>query len=107
MLLTIDAGNTQTVIGLYATDEDPHPDRRADDGLLDHWRLATEAKRTSDETAVLLQGLLGFGGYSLDDIDGMAVSSGVPRVTATLSSVVTVARYLSTTRACSRPEGAA
>jgi type III pantothenate kinase len=84
VLLTIDAGNTQTVSGLYATDEDPHPDRRADDGLLDHWRLATEAKRTSDETAVLLQGLLGFGGYSLDDIDGMAVSSGVPRVTATL-----------------------
>jgi type III pantothenate kinase len=83
VLLVIDAGNTQTVIGLY-DEVDPHPDRAAEDGLVDHWRLATAASRTSDETAVLLQGLLGFRGFNLDDIDGMAVSSGVPQVTATM-----------------------
>ena len=82
MLLVVDAGNTQTVIGLYENDTDPDPDRQAADGLLDHWRLSTAAERTSDEMAVLLQGLLEFRGYSLDDIDGMAVSSGVPRVLA-------------------------
>ena len=38
MLLTIDAGNTQTVVGLF---------RNAD--LVDHWRIATVAERTSDE----------------------------------------------------------
>ena len=84
MLLAIDAGNTQTVIGLYDNAVGPGPERRADDGLSDHWRLSTDAARTSDETVVLLGGLLDIGGYSLDDIDGMVVSSGVPRVTATL-----------------------
>ena len=43
MLLVIDAGNTQTVVGLYGGDE-----------LLDHWRIATNAERTSDEHALLI-----------------------------------------------------
>src|ERR671932_403436 len=38
MLLAIDAGNTHTVVGLYRGDE-----------LLEPWRLATNAERTSDE----------------------------------------------------------
>lgn len=93
MLIAIDAGNTQTVAGLYELDEErPAAGRRPEDGLLDHWRVATQADRTSDETAVLLQGLLAFRGYSLDDIDGIAVSSGVPRVTASLRDLAT--RYL-------------
>lgn len=83
MLLVIGAGNTQTVIGLYEMEDgEPRPDRRPEDGLLDHWRIATIHERTSDELAVMLQGLLGFRDYSLDDVDGIAVSSGVPRVTA-------------------------
>ena len=48
MLLTIDVGNTQTVVGLY-----DHPRTRgvdAADGLIDHWRLATNAERTADES---------------------------------------------------------
>lgn len=93
MLLVIDAGNTQTVIGLYEMEAgDPRPDRRPEDGLLDHWRIATIHERTSDELAVMLQGLLGFRDYSLDDVDGIAVSSGVPRVTANLRDLTT--RYL-------------
>ncbi|MEZ5145088.1 MAG: type III pantothenate kinase [Acidimicrobiales bacterium] len=93
MLLVIDAGNTQTVVGLYEMAEDPpRPDRRPEDGLLDHWRIATIHDRTSDELAVMLQGLLGFRDYSLDDVDGIAVSSGVPRVTANLRDLA--ARYL-------------
>ena len=93
MLLAIDAGNTQTVVGLYELDDSrPATGRRPEDGLLDHWRIATQADRTSDEMAVLLQGFLSFRGYSLDDIDGIAVSSGVPRVTASLRDLA--ARYL-------------
>jgi type III pantothenate kinase len=84
VLLAIDAGNTQTVVGLYELDDDPAPDRRPEDGLTDHWRLETEHNRTADELAVLVQGLLAFRGRSLDDIEGLAVSSGVPRVTASL-----------------------
>jgi type III pantothenate kinase len=91
VLLTIDAGNTQTVIGLYQLDGDA-AGRRPEDGLLDHWRIATQADRTSDEMAVLLQGFLAFRGHSLDDVDGVAVSSGVPRVTANLRDLAD--RYL-------------
>jgi len=88
MLLTIDAGNTQTVVGLF----------RGDD-LVDHWRIATDADRTSDELALMVQQFLGFHGFSfaapkLDEgelapneqqsITGVAICSGVPRVTAEL-----------------------
>lgn len=77
MLLTIDAGNTQTVIGLFDGRE-----------LVDHWRIATVAERTADELALMLQQFL-----SLADVErqmtssgvtGVAISSGVPRVTAEL-----------------------
>jgi type III pantothenate kinase len=74
MLLTIDAGNTQTVVGLFNEAE-----------LVDHWRIATDAERTSDELALMIQQFLGFHGFSFDDsITGVAISSGVPRVTAEL-----------------------
>src|SRR3954454_21332337 len=85
MLLAIDAGNTQTVVGLF----------RGND-LVDHWRIATDADRTSDELALMVQQFLGFHGFSfaLPDVDtdvalgrsitGVAICSGVPRVTAEL-----------------------
>ncbi len=92
MLLTIDAGNTQTVVGLYRLDDEPLPGRRPEDGLLDHWRVATQRDRTSDEMAVLLQGFLALRDHSLDDVDGIAVSSGVPRITASLRDLAE--RYL-------------
>ena len=62
MLLTVDVGNTQTVLGLYEGDE-----------LRDHWRAATDAERTGDELSVLLAGLL-----DPDDVDGLCLSSTVP-----------------------------
>lgn len=86
MLLTIDSGNTQTVLGLYDV-VDPGPDGYADpeQGLVDHWRIATDAERTADELAILISGFLAFHGFSWDDdITGIAVSSGVPRTTANL-----------------------
>ena len=62
MLLAVDAGNTQTVLGLF-------------DGarLAEHWRLATEPRRTGDELAVVLRGLL-----DLQRVDGVSLSSTVP-----------------------------
>ena len=49
MLLAVDVGNTTTVIGLYRDDE-----------LVDHWRVATSAERTSDEHALLISDFLAF-----------------------------------------------
>ncbi|HBX79200.1 MAG TPA: type III pantothenate kinase [Acidimicrobiaceae bacterium] len=75
MLLTIDVGNTQTVIGLYRDGDQRHE-------LADHWRLATNAARTSDELALLIGEFLSSGGYDWKtDIGGVAISSGVPMVT--------------------------
>ncbi|MFN8223534.1 MAG: type III pantothenate kinase [Gaiellales bacterium] len=62
MLLAVDVGNTQTVLGLYAGEE-----------LTDSWRVATDRSRTGDELGVLLAGLL-----DLDEIDGICLSSTVP-----------------------------
>lgn len=77
MLLAIDVGNSETVIGLF--EDPPNPE------LVDHWRVATIVERTSDELALLVQEFLAFHGFSFDtDVAGVAVSSGVPRVTAAL-----------------------
>jgi type III pantothenate kinase len=46
MLLAIDVGNTNTVLGVYR-----------DQTLLRHWRIKTDDERTTDEYGVLLQGL--------------------------------------------------
>src|SRR4029078_8445682 len=74
MLLCIDVGNTQMVIGLF----DGHE-------LADHWRIATVAERTSDELALMMAQFLGFHGFAFDEhITGVAVCSGVPRVTGEL-----------------------
>jgi type III pantothenate kinase len=74
VLLAIDAGNTQTVIGLFNDTE-----------LADHWRIATVADRTEDELALMIQQFLGFHGFSFDaQVTGVAIASGVPRVTAAL-----------------------
>jgi type III pantothenate kinase len=87
VLLVIDAGNTHTVVGLYDLDAAPADGdaREATAGLLDHWRISTDASRTSDEFAVMLQGFLSFRGVELDAIEGMSISSGVPRITASIA----------------------
>lgn len=75
MLLVIDAGNTQTVVGLYDTGDRSHE-------LLDHWRLSTNAERTSDELLLLLRQLLETRDLDIrSDVTGVAVSSGVPSIT--------------------------
>ena len=67
MLLAVDVGNTQTVLGLYDGDE-----------LVEHWRVATEAERTGDEIAALVVRLLELRELGFEDMDGVALSSTVP-----------------------------
>jgi type III pantothenate kinase len=70
MLLTIDVGNTNTVLGVFSGDE-----------VIEHWRIATDPVRTADELAVILQGLLGQSALLKDpDITGIALCSTVPSV---------------------------
>jgi type III pantothenate kinase len=75
MLLAVDAGNSETVVGLFELGGE----RR----LLDTWRLSTHADRTSDEVALVVQEFLAFHGFSFDtDIAGVVVASNVPKITA-------------------------
>ena len=86
MLMTIDAGNTQTVVGLY---EDDGAGSGAEQGLVKHWRVATDHSRTADEMAVLLNSFMDHEGLDFDvDVDGIAICSGVPRVLAHLRQMV-------------------
>jgi type III pantothenate kinase len=77
VLLAIDAGNTQTVVGLFAD--------ASEGGLVQHWRVATEAERTADELALLVVQLLDLAGLdAFEAVDGICVSSTVPAVQAAL-----------------------
>ena len=77
MLLALDAGNTQTVVGLFDDAE-----------LLSTWRLASSADRTSDEHALVVTQLLDLEGYPAEEIiSGIAIASTVPSLTATLRAM--------------------
>jgi len=67
MLLAVDVGNTQTVLGLYDGEK-----------LVAHWRVATEAERTGDEIAALVVRLLALRDLDFEDVDGVCLSSTVP-----------------------------
>ena len=67
MLLAIDIGNTNTVIGVF--DEDL---------LVHHWRLRTEKDATEDEFQVTVKSLFSLENAMLDSITGTIVSCVVP-----------------------------
>jgi type III pantothenate kinase len=101
MLLAIDVGNTETVVGLYARDGAPVAQGRGASaavasegesarGLAFHWRLSTATTRTTDEYAVVITQLLDLEGLDiLETVTGVAISSSVPEVTGQLRRMST------------------
>ena len=77
MLLTIDIGNSNIVWGLF------HGPR-----LVAHWRIATDAKKTSDEYGVLFSSLLAHSGQLPVQITGAILSSVVPALTGTFEAMI-------------------
>jgi type III pantothenate kinase len=69
MLLVIDVGNTNTVLGVYEGEV-----------LVDHWRIGTERERTADEWGILFRDLFLFDKIDIQDFEGMIISSVVPPV---------------------------
>jgi len=65
VLLTIDVGNTHTVLGLFD-----------DDTLIQSWRVKTDARSTADEMVLTFRGLL----QDEPPVTGIAVCSTVPSV---------------------------
>ena len=77
MLLTIDVGNTNTVLGIFDGEK-----------LVQSWRVKTDARDTSDEMVLQYRALVD--GY---EISGIAVSSTVPAVLREIR--VMISRYFS------------
>jgi type III pantothenate kinase len=78
VLLAIDVGNTETMLGVF-------------DGelLAWHWRMATRPERTADELALLFGGFLEQQGLSFSrQISGVALASVVPDQTQALREMV-------------------
>lgn len=75
MLLVIDVGNTNTVMGIYRNDE-----------AVRDWRIRTERNTTEDEFNLLVSGLFGGAGIRLNAVTDTIISSVVPPMATILSA---------------------
>ena len=73
MLLAIDVGNSNIVLGVF-------------DGsnLVESWRLATDNKRSADEYGTIINSMFKYQGIEQDEIDDIIISSVVPSLLFTL-----------------------
>jgi type III pantothenate kinase len=79
MLLALDVGNTNTVLGLYRLDDKPE--------LAAHWRVTTHRDQTVDEYGVLFVNLFQMHGLAPSQVHHIIISSVVPPIDSTLRSV--------------------
>ena len=73
MLLVIDAGNTNIVLGIYDGER-----------LLRNWRISTDKSKSADEYGILFNNLLVLTGIGLANITDIIISSVVPTLTGVL-----------------------
>ena len=76
MILVIDVGNTNIVLGIYKGKE-----------LLHHWRLSTNRSATVDEYGIKIHNLFHYAGVKLEQMDGVIISSVVPPLMRTLEQL--------------------
>lgn len=81
MLIVMDIGNTNTVIGVYRGDQ-----------LLSHWRIRTEKEVTVDELGILLSNLFASQGLKIAAVTDLIISCVVPPMINTLEDFAQ--RYL-------------
>ena len=82
MLLALDVGNTNTVLGLYTLETPKSPA-----SLAAHWRVSTHRTQTADEYGVLFTNLFEMHGLSTSKVQHIIISSVVPPVESTLVQV--------------------
>ncbi len=78
MLLALDVGNTNTVLGLY---------RLASNELVTHWRISTLRTQTADEYGVLFLNLFSMRKVEATEVSSIIISSVVPPLESTLRQV--------------------
>ena len=69
MILAIDVGNTNIVLGVYDGEE-----------LTANWRITTLNNRTADETGTLIRSLFSHSNVDIKDIESVIISSVVPNI---------------------------
>lgn len=85
MLLVLDVGNTNTVLGVFTrSSSDSHAKYEK---LAANWRVTTRAAQTIDEYGVLFRNLFSMAGLEPKDIGGIVISSVVPPLDSTLRRV--------------------
>jgi type III pantothenate kinase len=88
MLLVLDVGNTNTVLGVFSranrgnSEESPHYDN-----LVANWRVATRQGSTVDEYGVLFRNLFSMANLEAAEISGIVISSVVPPLDPVLRQV--------------------
>jgi type III pantothenate kinase len=86
MLLVLDVGNTNTVLGVF-TRAASSDERAKYETLAANWRVTTRAAQTIDEYGVLFRNLFSMEGLEPKDIGGIVISSVVPPLDSTLRRV--------------------
>ena len=69
MLLVIDIGNSNIVMGTYEGKN-----------LMKHWRVSTDSQKTGDEYGMLINDLFRYQGVSINDVRDIIISSVVPQL---------------------------
>jgi type III pantothenate kinase len=93
MLLVLDVGNTNTVLGVFARVSKVHPGDGAVEQppkyelLVANWRVATIQTQTIDEYGVLFRNLFAMDGLEVSSVHGIVISSVVPPLDSTLRQV--------------------
>ena len=86
MLLVLDVGNTNTVLGVF----EPKPDAQGAGTygkLIAHWRVSTTKTQTVDEYGVVFRNLFAMNGLEVGSVQGTVISSVVPPLDSTLREV--------------------
>jgi len=76
MLLAIDIGNTNVVLGVFEGER-----------LRESWRVGTKLQMTADEHAMVLKDLFGFAGLEFRQVTGIIISTVVPPLQSVLAEV--------------------
>jgi type III pantothenate kinase len=84
MLLVVDVGNTNTVLGVFAPASMGTAEYRQ---LVAHWRVTTSKTQTIDEYGVLFRNLFAMDNIPVEGIQGIVISSVVPPLDSTLRAV--------------------
>src|SRR5882724_5395542 len=93
MLLVIDVGNTNTVLGVFARTTESQADGDSSDGALPYgrlvanWRVGSHLARTVDEYGVIFRNLFSMENLEVSDVHGIVISSVVPPLDSVLRQV--------------------